>query len=121
MRLFKFKKTSQVWNPIKGVANVVKRSLETLGGLAIWDWATNKEEDMFLKPSNWERNFGGNNNTDNSDANDPQENRSIFGRGLGFLFGGSAKASDNNISQPQSKIIPSITSSTYFSNAVSET
>ena len=107
MRLFKFKKTSQVWNPIKGVVNVVKRSLEILGGLAIWDWATNKEEDMFLKPSNWERNFGGNNNTDNSDANDPQENRSIFGRGLGFLFGGSAKASDNNVSQPQSKIIPS--------------
>ena len=106
MRLFKFKQTSQVWNPIKGVVNVVKRSLEILGGLAIWDWATNKEEDMILNPSNWDRNFGGNNNTDNNDTNAPQENRSIFGRALD-LFGGSAKASDNNVSQPQSKIIPS--------------
>ena len=106
MRLFKFKQTSQVWNPIKGVVNVVKRSLEILGGLAIWDWATNKEEDMILNPSNWDRNFGGYNNTDNNDTNAPQENRSIFGRALD-LFGGSAKASDNNVSQPQSKIIPS--------------
>lgn len=102
VRMSRMGQTSGIWNPVAGFVKVFKRSLQALGGLSIWDAVVNDPEDQIFNTENYE--FG-DNKPDTS--TDPQENRSIFGRIFGGLFGGDAKASDNEQVKPKTELIPS--------------
>lgn len=106
LRMGRMAKTSGVWNPVARFGKIFQRTLEAFGGLSIWDAVVNEPEDQIFNTENYT--FDDGNQSNNGDSsNNNGENRSIFGRIFGGLFGGEAKAADNPQVQPKDELIPS--------------